>query len=84
MKPTFWNAVTAVMTTIIAASIVWIATTIMGLKTEIVRIQEWQLHVNQFIGIGNRYTQDDANHDIGIIAVRVNDHELRIRELEKN
>jgi len=84
MKPTFWSAVTAVMTTIIPAAIVWIASTIVSLKTEIVRIQEWQVQVNQFMGQGNRYTRDDANHDIGIIAVRVNDHELRIRELEKN
>lgn len=83
MKGQIWNAITAVATTVIAIFTVWIASQIVELKEEQARTEVWQKGVDAFIGTGPRYSQDQAIQDLKPIVEKVNDHELRIRELER-
>jgi hypothetical protein len=32
---------------------------------------------------GTKYTEEDAHRDLGIIIEKINDHELRIRDIER-
>jgi hypothetical protein len=78
-----WNAITAVATTVIAVFVAWIATQIVQIKTEQASVRQWQTQVDNFMGGGQRYTRDDATRDLSPIVEKVNDHELRIRRIER-
>lgn len=46
-------------------------------------LKEWKASVDTWIGLGEPYTRDMATRDLAPIVEKVNDHELRIRYVER-
>ena len=74
------QTITAALLTVLTAINGWALTKIVEHDQELAMVVT---RFEAFAGIGDRYTREDANSDLGHIVEKVNDHELRIRILEK-
>lgn len=82
MKGQIWNAITAVATTVIAIFVCWISTQIVVLKEKQAGTEVWKASVDSFMGTGTRFTQEAYIYNTAPLIEKINDHELRIRDLE--
>lgn len=76
------RVITTVAATVIAAAMLWAATTLAEVTNRISVIQE-QIAMLQDKVDGN-YTQADADEDFKPVMRALDDHEQRLRNLERN